>query len=185
MNLAWILLVLTMFSCKEDTMKQVMREATTRNVLVETDSQLGSGVILETGLVLTNLHILEVGSDIKVGGKLAEIMAISTKQDLMLLRVETAEVTPVKIGIKYELGDEVLSIGNPTGIIGVISKGIISHIESNIIFTDTVLVSGGSGGGLYNMKGELIGINQATTKKIIAMHIRSEVILFFLRESLK
>ncbi len=143
-------------------------------------NSLGSGFIIDaSGLVVTNNHVIGDANDIQVilhdGTKLkAEIIGKDPKIDLALLRVKPTAERPLKAvpfgdSDKMRPGDWVMAIGNPFGLGGSVSAGIVSargrNIESgpydNYIQTDAAINKGNSGGPLFNMDGEVIGINTA------------------------
>ncbi|WP_430911076.1 DegQ family serine endoprotease [Methylobacterium sp. sgz302541] len=143
-------------------------------------NSLGSGFVIDaSGIVVTNNHVIGDANDIQVilhdGTKLkAEIVGKDSKIDLAVLRVKpTPErpLTAVPFGDsdKMRPGDWVIAIGNPFGLGGSVSAGIVSargrNIESgpydNYIQTDAAINKGNSGGPLFNMDGEVIGINTA------------------------
>ena len=144
------------------------------------NNSLGSGFIIDaSGIVVTNAHVIGDANDIQVilhnGTKLkAEIIGKDTKIDLAVLRVKPEAdkpLTAVPFGDsdKMRPGDWVIAIGNPFGLGGSVSAGIVSargrNIESgpydNYIQTDAAINKGNSGGPLFNMNGEVIGINTA------------------------
>lgn len=143
-------------------------------------NSLGSGFIIDaSGIVVTNNHVIGDANDIQVilhdGTKLkAEIIGKDSKIDLALLRVKPTADRPLKAvpfgdSDKMRPGDWVMAIGNPFGLGGSVSAGIVSargrNIESgpydNYIQTDAAINKGNSGGPLFNMDGEVIGINTA------------------------
>ncbi|URD35419.1 DegQ family serine endoprotease [Methylobacterium tardum] len=143
-------------------------------------NSLGSGFIIDAaGLVVTNNHVIGDANDIQVilhdGTKLkAEIVGKDSKIDLAVLRVKPTADRPLKAvpfgdSDKMRPGDWVIAIGNPFGLGGSVSAGIVSargrNIESgpydNYIQTDAAINKGNSGGPLFNMDGEVIGINTA------------------------
>lgn len=143
-------------------------------------NSLGSGFIIDAaGVVVTNNHVIGDANDIQViladGTKLkAEIIGKDPKIDLALLRVKPTPERPLKAvpfgdSDKMRPGDWVMAIGNPFGLGGSVSAGIVSargrNIESgpydNYIQTDAAINKGNSGGPLFNMNGEVIGINTA------------------------
>jgi serine protease Do len=141
-------------------------------------SSLGSGFVIDpTGYIVTNNHVIEGASDIEVnfanGTKLrARLIGTDTKTDIALLKVEPKKPLKfVKFGDsrKMRIGDWVMAIGNPFGLGGSVSVGIISARNRNInagpydnfIQTDAAINRGNSGGPLFNMFGEVIGINTA------------------------
>ncbi|TXM76356.1 DegQ family serine endoprotease [Methylobacterium sp. WL103] len=143
-------------------------------------SSLGSGFIIDaSGIVVTNNHVIGDANDIQVilhdGTKLkAEIIGKDSKIDLAVLRVKPTAERPLKAvpfgdSDKMRAGDWVIAIGNPFGLGGSVSAGIVSargrNIESgpydNYLQTDAAINKGNSGGPLFNMDGEVIGINTA------------------------
>ncbi len=141
-------------------------------------NSLGSGFVIDpAGFVVTNNHVIEGADDIEVifpdGSKLkAKLVGTDTKTDLSVLKVEPpAPLTAVKFGDsrKMRIGDWVMAIGNPFGLGGSVTVGIISASGRNInagpydnfIQTDAAINKGNSGGPLFNMSGEVIGINTA------------------------
>jgi serine protease Do len=141
-------------------------------------SSLGSGFVIDpAGYVVTNNHVIEGADAIEVifpnGSKLkATLVGTDTKTDLSVLKVEPkAPLKAVKFGDSrsMRIGDWVMAIGNPFGLGGSLTVGVISARGRNInagpydnfIQTDAAINKGNSGGPLFNMKGEVIGINTA------------------------
>ncbi|GGC84180.1 Do family serine endopeptidase [Chelatococcus reniformis] len=142
-------------------------------------NSLGSGFIIDSaGIVVTNNHVIGEANEITVilndGTKLkAEILGKDSKLDLAVLKVkpEGKPLTAVKFGDseKLRIGEWVVAIGNPFGLGGSVSAGIVSAINRNIdqgpydsyIQTDAAINKGNSGGPLFNMAGEVVGINTA------------------------
>ena len=141
-------------------------------------NSLGSGFVIDpSGFVVTNNHVIEDADDIEVvfpdGSKLkATLVGTDPKTDLSVLKVEPK--TPLKAvrfgdSRQMRIGDWVMAIGNPFGLGGSLTVGIISARGRNInagpydnfIQTDAAINKGNSGGPLFNMKGEVIGINTA------------------------
>ena len=141
-------------------------------------SALGSGFIIDKkGIVITNNHVIQGADDIIVsvnGDKeyKAKIVGADPLSDIAVLQIETEDkFLPVSFGNsdKARIGDWVLAIGNPFGFGGTVTAGIISARNRNIglsryedfIQTDASINSGNSGGPLFNMDGDVIGINTA------------------------
>ena len=145
----------------------------------EKQSSLGSGVIVGAkGIVVTNNHVIEGASDIKVAladGREYESTVVlkDERVDLAVLKIKAdAEFTALPLGDSdaVQVGDLVLAIGNPFGVGQTVTSGIVSALARNqvrsgdfgfFIQTDASINPGNSGGGLVNMNGELIGINTA------------------------
>ena len=140
-------------------------------------SALGSGFIIkEDGIVITNNHVIANAEDILVraGDKeyKAKLIGADPYMDVAVLKMETKDkFKPVKFGDSdlARVGDWAVAIGNPFGLGGTVTAGIISarNREINLtryddfIQTDASINQGNSGGPLFNLKGEVIGINTA------------------------
>tara|TARA_B100001121_G_scaffold230237_1_gene203519 strand:- start:15 stop:1418 length:1404 start_codon:yes stop_codon:yes gene_type:complete len=140
-------------------------------------SSLGSGFIIkEDGIVITNNHVIANAEDIliRVGDKeySAEVIGADPYMDLAVLKMKTKDkFKPVSFGDsnKARVGDWVVAIGNPFGLGGTVTSGIISARNRQIgltryedfIQTDASINQGNSGGPLFNLKGEVIGVNTA------------------------
>ena len=140
-------------------------------------SSLGSGFIIkENGTVITNNHVIANAEDILVraGDKefKAKVVGADPYMDIAVLKMETKDkFTPVSFGDsdKARVGDWAVAIGNPFGLGGTVTAGIISARNRDInltryddfIQTDASINQGNSGGPLFNLKGEVIGINTA------------------------
>jgi serine protease Do len=141
-------------------------------------NSLGSGFIIDaSGLVVTNNHVIAGADEVNVilnDGTIlkAEIVGRDTKTDLALLKVKpTKPLKAVKFGDsdKLRLGEWVIAIGNPFSLGGTVTAGIVSarnrDIQSgpydNYIQTDAAINRGNSGGPLFNLNGEVVGVNTA------------------------
>ncbi len=141
-------------------------------------SALGSGFIIDDkGIVITNNHVIQDAEDIivRVNGDneyKAKVLGADPLMDIAVLQLETDdEFIPVKFGDsdKARIGDWVIAIGNPFGLGGTVTAGIISARNRSIglsryedfIQTDASINSGNSGGPLFDMEGNVIGINTA------------------------
>ena len=144
-------------------------------------SALGSGFIIDAkGIVVTNNHVIKDAEDIiiRVEGDTeyieykAKVIGADPLSDIAVLKIESNDkFLPVKLGDsdKARIGDWVIAIGNPLGLSGTVTSGIISARNRNIglsryedyIQTDASINVGNSGGPLFNMEGDVIGINTA------------------------
>ena len=140
-------------------------------------SSLGSGfVIKKSGIVVTNNHVIANADDIVVivNNKEyeAKVIGADPYADVAVLQIESKETfTPVQFGDsdKARVGDWVVAIGNPFGLGGTVTSGIISARNRDInltryddfIQTDASINQGNSGGPLFNLDGQVIGINTA------------------------
>src|SRR5690349_3333269 len=142
-------------------------------------NSLGSGFIIDaSGIVVTNNHVIADADEINVilndGTKIkAELVGRDKKSDLAVLKFKPPEkkLTAVKFGNsdKLRLGEWVIAIGNPFSLGGTVTAGIVSarnrDINSgpydNYIQTDAAINRGNSGGPLFNLDGEVVGVNTA------------------------
>ncbi|MFH0981672.1 MAG: trypsin-like peptidase domain-containing protein [Planctomycetota bacterium] len=141
----------------------------------------GSGFIIDAanGYVVTNSHVVVQATSISVrladGRRLeARLLGSDPKTDLAVLKIDADRLHELPWGdsLAMEVGDEVFAVGNPFGLEGTVSRGIVSaKNRSNIVLhdieyqgflqTDAVINPGNSGGPLVNMRGEVVGINTA------------------------
>ena len=142
------------------------------------EHSLGSGVIVTSdGYILTNNHVVDGASDIKVSLKdkrefKAQVVGVDPKTDIAVLKIPATGLTPITFGdsTKMQVGDFVLAIGNPFGVGETVTMGIVSATQrsglgledyEDFIQTDAAINPGNSGGALINVHGALIGINTA------------------------
>lgn len=140
----------------------------------------GSGVVIQQGYVLTNAHVIEQGNTYEIAlpsGETAKATLVGSDRstDLAVLKVDASELRPVQVGISSDLlvGSTVIAIGNPGGTVlaNTVTSGIVSALERtsvnaqnasrqiSYIQHDASINNGNSGGGLFNINGELVGIN--------------------------
>jgi serine protease Do len=141
-------------------------------------TSLGSGFIVDSsGLVVTNNHVIADAEEITVTladnqAYKAELVGTDAKGDVALLRIKAPKALPAVVfgnSDEMRVGDWVLAIGNPLGLGGTVTAGIVSARSRDInagpyddfLQTDAAINKGNSGGPLFNMKGEVIGINTA------------------------
>jgi serine protease Do len=139
-------------------------------------NSLGSGFIVDTsGIVVTNNHVIADADEINVimndGTKIkAELVGVDKKTDLAVLKFKPVKpLVAVKFGDsdKLRLGEWVIAIGNPFSLGGTVTAGIVSARNRDInsgpydsyIQTDAAINRGNSGGPLFNLDGEVIGVN--------------------------
>lgn len=143
---------------------------------------LGSGVIIDSaGVILTNNHVVASGGRIRVrlhDGREFTATDVKTdpKTDMAIVRIEAGEPLPAaRLGDSDEMqvGDWVLALGQPFGLEGTVTSGIISAkgrgigitARENFLQTDAAINPGNSGGPLVNLDGEVIGINTAISSR--------------------
>lgn len=139
---------------------------------------LGSGVVVGKDMVVTNNHVIEGMTDVKISFAdkrefNAEIILKDSRSDLAVLKVKgLSNVTPINFADsdKLEVGDIVLAIGNPFGVGQTVTQGIVSAVARTqigvsdyrfFIQTDAAINPGNSGGALVDVDGNLVGINTA------------------------
>jgi hypothetical protein len=135
---------------------------------------LGSGFIVSPGKIVTNVHVIEGSTygdviEDKSGiiHKIEGYTALDTKNDLVLLSVPTLTLKGLQFGdTTTQIGQRVFAIGNPKGLNGTISEGIISGIrqfDNNDLYQITAPISPGSSGGpVLDIKGNVIGVSVAS-----------------------
>lgn len=150
----------------------------------EGQSSLGSGfLITPTGYVVTNNHVVEKAHEIRVRLAdaqefTAELVGRDASTDVALLRLLGEGVRDLPFSFlgdsdKLQVGDWVMAIGNPFGLEHSVSQGIISAKErvigvgpfDDFLQTDTLINPGNSGGPLFNMRGEVVGVNTAVVAR--------------------
>ena len=142
-------------------------------------SSLGSGVIISNdGYIVTNHHVVENADEVLVTlldndkEYKAKIIGLDSKTDLAIIKIEEKNLSAIKFANSNDVmeGDIVFAIGNPFGVGGTITQGIISALNKNniglnqyenFIQTDASINPGNSGGALVDSRGALIGINSA------------------------
>ena len=141
-------------------------------------TSLGSCIFIdEKGYILTNNHVIENAKEIWVtladeSRLQAKLVGADSKTDSAIIKIDSPKsLTPVKLGDsdKIRVGDWIIAIGNPFGLGGSVTAGIVSaksrDIEAgsydNFIQTDASINQGSSGGPMFDMNGEVIGVNTA------------------------
>jgi len=174
-----------------------------------TQHGFGSGFVIDSsGLIVTNRHVVENAVRITVTFKdqttlPARIVGRLSRADVALLKVTSSKPLPFVTwgdSDKLRLGDDVIAIGNPLGLGGSVSAGIVSGLNRDIsttpydefIQTDAAINHGNSGGPLFDSRGRVVGINTAiyspseTSGSIgISFALPSETATFIIDETLK
>ena len=170
----------------KDSVVEINTEYTTRNSWFQyTTGGAGSGVILsDDGYIITNAHVIldssmqtpadTVTVTLTDGTEYpAEVISYDTDEDIAIIKIEAKDLKPAQVGDSDKLivGEELIIVGNPLGKLGgSVSNGIVSATEREIqvggvtmhlIQTNAAVNPGNSGGGMFNMKGELVGIVNA------------------------
>jgi S1-C subfamily serine protease len=177
---------------QEATLTAIYEEASkgvvSIRVLTRFGEGLGSGFVIDKeGHILTNYHVIEGIQDLEInfpsGFKVrGEVLGIDLDSDLAVIKVDVPpdELYPLPLGDseRVKVGQTVVAIGNPFGLSGTMTVGIISAVgrtldsmrsapggsyfeAGDLIQTDTAINPGNSGGPLINMSGEVIGVNRA------------------------
>jgi len=168
--------LIDIFEKSEESVVQV-------NVLrSESDGGMGSGFVYsEDGYIITNQHVVKEAQKVTVTfldgeAYIGDVIGRDRDLDIAVVKVNPSNtyIQPIKIGdsSKLKVGEKIAAIGNPFGLSGSMTSGIVSQIgrllpqESgysipDVIQTDAAINPGNSGGPLINMKGEVVGINTA------------------------
>ena len=151
-------------------------------ILVMQDSHgqptsLGSGFFVKEDVIATNLHVIKGAQSgyVKIVGKkpkydIAGFVAVDRRSDLVLLKVQKVKAPTLVLadGNNVAVGDEVYAVGNPQGLEGTFSKGIVSSMrkvgEDSLLQITAPISPGSSGGPLLNAEGEVVGVTVATFK---------------------
>ncbi|MCL4435210.1 MAG: S1C family serine protease [Thaumarchaeota archaeon] len=160
--------------------KNVEGSVVSISVTLPSGGAQGSGFVFDNkGDIVTNNHVVEGATSIDVtflnGDTVtAKLVGRDAYADLAVVQVDTSsrKLTPVPLGDsdKLQVGDQILAIGNPFGLSGSMSEGIVSQLGRetqgtggymliNLIQIDAVVDPGNSGGPLLNMRGEVVGVN--------------------------
>lgn len=168
----------------ELTIPQIVERVSPSTVAILGDTGFGSGVVVSRdGYIITNFHVIENQGSLNVGfpdGPLRDNVrrvAERPDRDLALLKIDATDLIPVRLGDASEVrqGETIVVIGHPEGLIDTVSSGILTGFETSgtgmfdfaenplrdgtrLFQTDAAASSGNSGGGMFNDRGELIGI---------------------------
>jgi serine protease Do len=162
----------------EQFFKQFMENQNGGKPMKRKATALGSGFVIDpTGYIVTNNHVIESATDIQVTttdgvDHPAKLIGADPKTDLALLKIETGKPMPyVQFGDsdKARVGDWVLAVGNPFGLGGTVTTGIVSARSRDIhegpfddfLQIDASINQGNSGGPTFDMNGNVVGINTA------------------------
>ena len=131
----------------------------------------GSGIIIDSnGEILTNYHVIEGATDVAVyfndGSSYNEEVYVQDYDkdlDLAILKINKKSLNAIKIGDSdsLELGESIIAIGSPLGYFNTVTEGIVSAIRTDSIQISAAISHGSSGGGLFNINGELVGVTYA------------------------
>ena len=172
---------------QDSTLEALYQQVLPGVVAIRAGSSLGSGFVFDSeGHVITNQHVIEGSSEVEVdftsGFKAhGTVIGSDTDADVAVIQVNAPaeEIHPLAIGDSNTLGvgEQVVAIGNPFGLSGTMTLGIVSGLgrtqvasvspegghfsTADIIQTDAAINPGNSGGPLFNLNGEVVGINQS------------------------
>jgi len=151
---------------------QVAKKASPTVVTITTPSGVGSGVIIDAaGILVTNLHVIRGETQVSVrltNGDVYDdvsVVDVDARKDLAVLRIKAFALTPASLGNSDDLvvGDRVVLIGSPRGLSQSVSDGLISAVRDSgegyrLLQTSAAASPGSSGGGMFNLRGQLVGI---------------------------
>ena len=170
----------------EDSVVEIVVSGTTQGLWgqLELAQGAGSGVVVrEDGYIATNYHVIEGANKVEVtlhNGDTynANIVGSDSMNDIAVIKIDAKDLVPATIGDSSNLsvGDLAVAIGNPLGQLGgTATAGIISALDRNLtiegtpltlIQTDAAINGGNSGGGLFDGRGELIGIVESKASAV-------------------
>ncbi len=167
-----------------DTVVRIQAETVTSSFFSsETSTSLGSGVIIsEDGYIVTNTHVIEDATTVYVyisdDEYEATLIGSDSKSDIAVIKIEASGLTYATFADSslVEVGDDCIAIGNALGTGISVTNGIISATDKTVTINNETMVllqtnaeinSGNSGGGLFDINGELIGIVNAKTSSSI------------------
>jgi uncharacterized protein (TIGR02145 family) len=146
----------------------IYQKAVNSVVTIETNEGLGSGFFIEKNLVATNYHVIEDANSAVIylnntntSYEVEGYVASDEQNDLAILKVKYNAGVPLKLSqTMVKQGDDVLVIGSPKGLAATITKGIVSNLnaELKLIQIDAAISHGSSGGPVFNITGEVIGV---------------------------
>ncbi len=153
----------------------------------------GSGIVWKPGVIVTNAHVATKGFTLvePADGSVREarVVASDPRRDLAVLGVDTTGLTPADIAPAGTLrvGSLVLAVGNPFGLSGAVTTGIVHKLSerrrrTRLILADVRLLPGNSGGPLGDAAGRVVGVN-AMILRGLAAAIPSDVVERFVREA--
>ncbi len=153
----------------QQTLPSTVLLVMTNNITKEAKS--GSGFFVAEDVIVTNFHVIKETTEgyTKIYGqdKIYEILGlvgVDEKNDLALLKIKNIKGKPLKLNTddSIAIGDEVFAVGNPKGLEGTFSQGIVSSIrktnKDNLLQITASISAGSSGGAILNNKGEVIGV---------------------------
>ena len=166
-------------SSAENIFNQYVDSIVVISALDKKESRMGSGFIIkEDGLIVTNAHLIAHTQKIMVklrNKKIyqpADLVSSSPDKDIAVLKINARDLKPVKLGNsnKVQIGERVVTIGNPLGLESTISDGLISAWRTvkggfKVLQISVPLSQGSSGGPLFNLKGEVIGVTTGSYLK--------------------
>lgn len=138
-------------------------------VYIQTNKMQGSGIILSSdGLIATNYHVIEnastaqfVFSDGSIYQGTTTVVGLKPESDIAILRIDKNGLKAAATAQSYSIGEAVTAIGSPGGRRNTVTTGSIRAFDGDYISSTAVISQGSSGGGLFNSKGQLIGMTSA------------------------
>src|ERR1041385_5310543 len=179
----------------QTTLEALYQQVLPGVVAIKTGSAEGSGFVFDNeGHIVTNQHVIEGTNEVEVdfasGFKgHGTVIGADNDADVAVIQVKASadQIHPLALGDSSKLivGEQVVAIGNPVGLSGTMTLGIVSALgrtqysqaapegngffsNADIIQTDAAINPGNSGGPLFNLKGEVVGINQSIRTDVVA-----------------
>ena len=138
-------------------------------VHIQTNRMQGSGIILSAdGLIATNYHVIEGASTAQFlfsDGSLyqgaATVVGLDPQSDIALLQIPKTGLSPAPLAAGYTVGEAVSAVGSPGGKRNTVTTGVLKAYDRDCLSFSAPISQGSSGGGLFNAKGELLGMTSA------------------------
>ena len=171
-SLGVLVVLITTNSYGQNAISQIAERILPAIVVVNTATVNGSGVIVDdSGVIATNYHVIEDSSNVSIelqNGDVYQdigVISIDKIKDIALLKIGGFDLPTAKFGNSNSvvIGEDVLVMGAPRGLEQTVSRGIVSAIRDSgegyrLIQTDAAISPGSSGGGMFNLEGELVGL---------------------------
>jgi len=168
----------------------VVRRVRRATVHVHDERGRGSGVVWAGGLVVTNAHVVQAAwpfVETAAGRVRGRLLARDERRDLAAIGVDLTgldvEAATVRPSATLRCGELVLAVGNPLGLSGAVSSGVLQRADRRFVVADVRLAPGNSGGPLTDATGRVVGVNSMVAGRL-ALAIPSEAVQAFLAKGL-
>ncbi len=167
-----VILIVPTVGYTQQTIREVVDAVLPAVVVIKTPDGIGSGVLLDSsGVIVTNLHVIEGAKEATIELQNGDsynnisVIDVDTTKDIALLKIPAFDLPVVTMGNSNEIsvGDDVVVMGAPSGLEQTVTRGIVSAIRDTgegyrLFQTDAAISPGSSGGGMFDMNGNLVGV---------------------------